>query len=69
MAESNQFSKPPNFQIELAKERNRIAVERTLLSWIRTSVSLIGNSSLAKYYHEYICGGVLKITMLREIRL
>lgn len=42
MAESNQFSKPPNFQIELAKERNRIAADRTLLSWIRTSVSLIG---------------------------
>ncbi|MGB5636714.1 MAG: DUF202 domain-containing protein [Waterburya sp.] len=42
MAESNRFSKSPNFQIELAKERNRIAADRTLLSWIRTSVSLIG---------------------------
>lgn len=42
MVESNQFSKTPNFQIELAKERNHIAAERTLLSWIRTSVSLIG---------------------------
>ena len=42
MAESNQFSNKPNFQIELAKERNHIAAERTLLSWIRTSATLIG---------------------------
>lgn len=29
-------------QTELAKERNRIAADRTLLTWIRTSVSFIG---------------------------
>lgn len=28
-------------QIELAKERNRIAADRTLLTWIRTSITLI----------------------------
>ena len=33
---------PPNFQTELAKERNHIAANRTLLAWIRTSVALIG---------------------------
>ena len=42
MAQSNQSNQPPNFQVELAKERNRIAADRTLLSWIRISVSFIG---------------------------
>ena len=41
MAQSNQSEPPPNFQVELAKERNRIAADRTLLSWIRISVFLI----------------------------
>lgn len=33
---------PPNYQTELAKERNRIAADRTVLSWIRLSLTLIG---------------------------
>jgi putative membrane protein len=32
---------PPNIQAELARERNRAAAERTLMAWIRTSLSLI----------------------------
>jgi putative membrane protein len=34
---------PPSVNItnELAKERNREAAERTLMAWIRTSLSLI----------------------------
>ena len=35
-------AKPPNMQAELAKERNRAAAERTIMAWIRTSLSLIG---------------------------
>jgi putative membrane protein len=31
----------PNLTNELAKERNRAAAERTLMAWIRTSLSLI----------------------------
>ena len=30
-----------NMANELAKERNRAAAERTLMAWIRTSLSLI----------------------------
>ena len=33
---------PPNVQFELAKERNRIAADRSLLAWIRSSLMLIG---------------------------
>ncbi|WNZ22032.1 DUF202 domain-containing protein [Leptolyngbya sp. NK1-12] len=32
---------PRNLTNELAKERNRAAAERTLMAWIRTSLSLI----------------------------
>ncbi|MGF1481818.1 MAG: YidH family protein [Cyanophyceae cyanobacterium] len=42
MEDSKPPSKPPNIQAELAKERNRAAAERTLMAWIRTSLSLIG---------------------------
>jgi putative membrane protein len=33
---------PHNLANELARERSRAAAERTLLAWIRTSLSLIG---------------------------
>jgi putative membrane protein len=33
---------PPNVQVELARERNHIAAERSLLSFIRNSVQFIG---------------------------
>ncbi|HEY9660794.1 MAG TPA: DUF202 domain-containing protein [Allocoleopsis sp.] len=39
---SHSLSQPPsNPQVELAKERNRAAAERTLMAWIRTSLALI----------------------------
>ena len=39
---------------ELAKERNREASDRTLMAWIRTSISLIGfGFAIAKSY-DYI---------------
>ncbi|MBD2259446.1 DUF202 domain-containing protein [Pseudanabaena sp. FACHB-2040] len=37
----NNANPTPNLAVELAKERNRAAQERTLMAWIRTSLSLI----------------------------
>ncbi len=42
MTDINPPSQTPNPATELAKERNRAAEERTLMAWIRTSLSLIG---------------------------
>lgn len=42
MTEPNPTPPVPNPGTELAKERNRAAEERTLMAWIRTSLSLIG---------------------------
>lgn len=41
MHEPMQTPYPPNVQAELARERNRIAADRTLLSFVRNSVTLI----------------------------
>lgn len=42
MNQSMQNPYPPNAQVELARERNHIAAERSLLSFIRNSVNFIG---------------------------
>lgn len=42
MSGSSPLSNSPNFQTELAKERNHMAANRTLLAWIRVSIALIG---------------------------
>jgi putative membrane protein len=42
MADANSTPPVSNPGTELAKERNRAAEERTLMAWIRTSLSLIG---------------------------
>jgi len=42
MSNAENIPQKPNPGTELAKERNRAAEERTLMAWIRTSLSLIG---------------------------
>ena len=50
----NQNEKIVNLTNELAKERNREAADRTLMAWVRTSISLFGfGFAIAKSY-EYI---------------
>ncbi|MEM1367333.1 MAG: DUF202 domain-containing protein [Cyanobacteria bacterium P01_H01_bin.15] len=39
---SSSEPKPPNLQVELAKERTKISQDRTILSWIRLGLTLIG---------------------------
>jgi len=42
MEEFDDIYQPESTNVELAKERNRVAAERTLMAWIRTSLSMIG---------------------------
>ncbi|MDR9403437.1 MAG: DUF202 domain-containing protein [Halothece sp. Uz-M2-17] len=42
MSDAENIRQTPSPGTELAKERNRAAEERTLMAWIRTSLSLIG---------------------------
>jgi len=42
MSNAENVPPTPNPGTELANERNRAAEERTLMAWIRTSLSLIG---------------------------
>ncbi len=42
MTQPQDIPRKTNLNNELAKERNRAAAERTLMAWIRTSLSLIG---------------------------
>ncbi|MGB6017597.1 MAG: DUF202 domain-containing protein, partial [Nodosilinea sp.] len=73
MNEPMQNPYPPNAQIELAHERNRIAADRSLLSFIRNSVTLISTgvgidqvigrlSPIAPYINEW--GYVLSLVLV-----
>ena len=45
---------PKNLTNELAKERNREASDRTLMAWIRTSISLIAFGFAIAQTYEYV---------------
>jgi inner membrane protein YidH len=50
-----------NVATELAKERSRQAADRTLMAWIRTSLSLIGfGFGIAKYRDILLAAGFIK---------
>ena len=60
----------PNPATELAKERNRAAQERTLMAWIRTSLTLIsfgfGIDSIVSILSQQL-GGALNTVRLTRI--
>jgi putative membrane protein len=48
-------------QLELARTQTSMALDRTLLAWVRTSLSLIGfGFTLAKFVHDLILTGYLR---------
>jgi putative membrane protein len=52
---------PTNISTELARERTRQAADRTLMAWIRTSLSLIGfGFGIAKYRDILLEAGFVK---------
>jgi putative membrane protein len=56
----SQEEKKINLNNELAKERTRIAEDRTLMAWIRTSISLIGFGFAIAQSYEYIEKGYME---------
>jgi putative membrane protein len=54
-------STPTNAATELAKERTRQAADRTLMAWVRTSLSLIGfGFGIAKYRDILLKAGFIR---------
>ena len=54
------YPKKMNVSNELAKERTREAADRTLMSWIRTCLSLIGfGFGIAKFRDILVEGGLI----------
>ena len=61
-SDMNQNEKKVNLTNELAKERNREAADRTLMAWVRTSLSLIGFGFAIAQAYEYLEGDYLEKT-------
>ena len=63
----------PNPATELAKERNRAAQERTLMAWIRTSLTLIsfgfGIDSIVSILSQQLGGALNTIRLTRILSI
>jgi putative membrane protein len=64
---------PYNMTNELAKERNRAAAERTLMAWIRTSLSLIsfgfGIDRVVSALHQNLGDRINQVSLSRILGL
>jgi len=61
--------KTTNTNTELAKERNREAAERTLMAWIRTSISMIGFGLGFGAVGEYLSESASAPTRIHDLKL
>ncbi len=64
MTTNKEINQPSNqdIQLELSRTRTLTALDRTLLAWIRTSLTLIGfGFTLAKFVHELIASGTIHL--------
>ena len=59
--DNGQTATTTNVATELARERTRQAADRTLMAWVRTSLSLIGfGFGIAKYRDILLAAGFIK---------
>lgn len=64
MSDATESAAKNDQSVELAKLRSSLAIERTMLAWIRTALTLIGfGFTLTKFMHDMLKSGNFDTTM------